>query len=259
MKKEVHIIYHPSYELDYPTAGCECPPRVTSIMNTLSKKYPVFEPETCSEDDILLCHTKRLLESEKNSDHRRHEIACLAAGGAILAAEKATEGILPFAVIRPPGHHASNDSNWGFCFYNNIAISLRVLQRDGLIRTGAILDIDLHFGDGSDNIFIDDDSINVLNIQSGYSEEFIKETKDGLNSLPNVDILAVSAGFDQYIKDWGANLSTEDYYKVGEIAGRYAKNNCESRIYAILEGGYYIEDLGKNTLSLIQGMQVGLQ
>ncbi len=254
MKKQVNLIYHPSFSHDYPTAGCECPSRVTAIIKELQDEFLVITPEPCTESDILLCHTKRLHDEEKAYNPDRYETARLALGGAMLAANKAMQNIFSFAIIRPPGHHASSDSNWGFCFFNNMAIALRSLQREKKIKTAAVLDIDLHFGDGTDNIFADDDTIHVLNIQSSNAADFINETRSALQALPEIDILAISAGFDQYIKDWGANLSTKDYYTIGSLAADYANKNCDVRIFAILEGGYFIPDLGKNTLSLIKGI-----
>src|SRR4030042_1033954 len=76
-----------------------------------------------------------------------------AAGGAIKAAQIAMEGEVSFGLIRPPGHHASPDGCWGFCFFNNIAVALARLQSEDLIENALILDFDLHFGDGTNNIF----------------------------------------------------------------------------------------------------------
>ncbi len=80
-----------------------------------------------------------------------YDIAALAAGGAIqTAAIGLTEPC--FGLIRPPGHHASAASSWGFCYFNNMAVALEKLYREKKIGTAFILDFDLHFGDGTVNI-----------------------------------------------------------------------------------------------------------
>jgi len=253
MKPEIKIVYHPEYSSNYSTASCEVPVRVTGIIESLEDKYTIVKPGPCSEEDILLSHSHELLQKEKKFTSR-YEVARLAVGGAILCSELAMDGDIPFGVIRPPGHHASHDDNWGFCFFNNMAIAINRLLKNNRIKRAVILDIDLHFGDGTDNIFSDNDCVDVLNIQSSTPEYFIYETESALDSIVSADIIAISAGFDQYIMDWGANLSTDDYNTIGKIAGSFAINKCDGRIFSIFEGGYYIPDLGKNTLALIDGI-----
>ncbi|PKL40899.1 MAG: acetylpolyamine aminohydrolase [Spirochaetae bacterium HGW-Spirochaetae-1] len=257
MSVETRLIYHSRYATHYSTASCEKPDRVTSIFQTLMDHFPVIEPGPCSEDDILLCHSRGLLESEKQ-DSGRYEVACLSAGGAILCSELAMEGINAFGIIRPPGHHASPDQNWGFCFFNNMAIAISRLINTGKIGKAVILDIDLHFGDGTDNIFKYDNNVSVINIQSSTPREFIDETRNELKKIAEADIIGISAGFDQYEKDWGSNLSTEDYRTIGIIAGEFAGRICRGRVFSILEGGYFVPDLGLNALALIEGINGGL-
>ncbi len=254
---KIRIVYHPDYQNHYTTASCETPARVTSIMEYLDGRFPVIQPEECSDKDILLCHSDGLLTIEKQMPDRYH-VARLAAGGAITAAQLAIEGFTSFAVIRPPGHHANPDHNWGFCFFNNMAIAIMKLLADGTINSATILDIDLHFGDGTDTIFKSHDNIHVLNIQSSNPDDFLKSTESSLNSIGHSDIIAISAGFDQYEKDWGANLTIDDYRKIGVLAGAFARNRCNGRIFTILEGGYFIPDLGNNTESLLMGIMQGL-
>ena len=249
----VRVIYHPAYTTDYVTASCEIPERAVSVIKALEQRYQTVQPGPCSDEDILLCHTEDLLRSEK-IDTGRYETARLAAGGAILAFDLAMDGYIPFAAVRPPGHHASADHNWGFCFFNNIAIAVKKGLEKKRISSAVILDIDLHFGDGTDNIFADDKRVDVLNIQSSNPVDFIKETESSLGMIKKTDMLAISAGFDQYEKDWGGNLSTSDYRKLGEISAEFARAKTGGRLFAVLEGGYYIPDLGKNALALIEGM-----
>jgi acetoin utilization deacetylase AcuC-like enzyme len=222
-------------------------------MKVLGSKFPIVEPDPCSESDILLCHSEGLLAMEKQ-DAERFNVAKRAAGGAITAADLALAGTIPFGVIRPPGHHANPDHNWGFCFFNNMGIAIRKMQKEKRIQKAVILDIDLHFGDGTDTIFKGDSNVHVLNIQSSNPEDFIRETEAKLSSVGDTDIIGISAGFDQYEKDWGSNLSTEDYRTIGALAGDFAEHHAGGKIFALLEGGYYIPDLGTNALALLEGM-----
>lgn len=249
----VRVVYHPAYLSGYSAASCECPQRVSSIMAELSPRYTVVEPSPCSDDDILRCHSLGLLCQER-MDPSRLEVAKLAAGGAILAAELALEGYVSFACVRPPGHHANPDHNWGFCIFNNMAVALKKLLAEGRIPSALVLDIDLHFGDGTDAAFAGSESVTVLNIQSSNPGDFLRETEAHLAAAEPSGVIGISAGFDQYEKDWGANLATQDYRRIGELAAGYA-SRCGAKIFAVLEGGYYLPDLGKNARALIEGMR----
>ncbi|HPI90242.1 MAG TPA: histone deacetylase family protein [Spirochaetota bacterium] len=227
------------------------------IYDEFAPLYEIIKPEPCSDEDILRCHSEGLLLCEKN-DPGRYEISRLAAGGAIKAAELSLEGFLPFAVIRPPGHHANPDHNWGFCFFNNMGIALMKLLSTNQINRAVVLDIDLHFGDGTDAIFKNNEAVSVYNIQSSNRDDFIKTTENTLAGAGPSDVIGISAGFDQYIKDWGANLTTEDYETIGEIAGAFSRKHCGGKIFIILEGGYYLPDLGVNAHSLLKGVHKAL-
>ena len=124
------------------------PGRLESIMNIIKSKlddYEIITPEPATEEDILRAHGNRHYEYIKN-DPLLYELASLAVGGSILAAEEGYNRNPAFAVIRPPGHHASADSCWGFCFFNNISISLLKLYSDKKIKSAFVLDFDLHTG-----------------------------------------------------------------------------------------------------------------
>ncbi len=144
------VIYDDAYLIDYPTASCETPARVMSIMKVLKEHYPILRPTPASDEDILMVHHQSILNVVKQGPEL-YKAATMAVGGAIMAAELACQGRATFAAIRPPGHHASPGSHWGFCFFNNVAIAIEKMIRNRKISRALILDIDLHFGDGTDN------------------------------------------------------------------------------------------------------------
>jgi acetoin utilization deacetylase AcuC-like enzyme len=246
------VIYHDLYLTDYPTASCETPSRVESIMRVLGKHYPILEPSPAEEEDILLVHTRSILESVKREPDL-YSAALAAAGGAIMAAELACEGQIAFAAVRPPGHHASPESHWGFCFFNNVAISLEKLLRADRIAQALVLDIDLHFGDGTDRFFAGRRDVAVANIQDNHRDAFLRNVDRALSSH-EYDIIAISAGFDRHVHDWGGTLTTDDYFTIGRSVRDFAADQCEGRCYAVLEGGYNIDVLGDNALALCRGM-----
>ncbi|MFC1833422.1 histone deacetylase family protein [Thermodesulfobacteriota bacterium] len=251
-EKQLKVIYDDIYLTDYPTASCETPERVESIIGVLGKHYPVIAPTPASEAEVLMVHTESILESVRG-DEGLFKAALAATGGALLAAEMAMRGEPTFAAVRPPGHHASPASHWGFCFFNNVAISLEKLLRMGEIAQALVLDIDLHFGDGTDNFFTGSKNVEVANIQQNDREIFLHDVDRALSST-EYDVIAISAGFDRHVEDWGGTLTTEDYYVIGRNVRDFARSKCEGRYYAVLEGGYNTSVLGENALALCRGM-----
>jgi acetoin utilization deacetylase AcuC-like enzyme len=152
-------------------------------------------------------------------------------------------------LIRPPGHHASRDSAWGFCFFNNMALALTLLKKRSQISRALVLDIDLHFGDGTVNILEGEPWVEIVNVETDKRSLFIKTIRKVLEST-EYDMVGVSAGFDTYEKDWGGILTTEDYYTIG----RLVKTNAEKR-FTLLEGGYFLPDLGKNVKAFLEGFR----
>ena len=205
--------------------------------------------EPASEADIAHIHTTTHIEYVKRMGV--YDVAALAAGGAIQAA---TLGLKEpcFGLIRPPGHHASSDGAWGFCYFNNMAIALDHLRRGRKIETAYVLDIDLHFGDGTVNILKAEDYVTVHNVAAKHREEYIAEVRDGMEHC-DAGIIGISAGFDNHEDDWGGTLSTQDYRDIGMMVSGAANRNGGG-CFAILEGGYNHQVLGYNTLALIKGL-----
>ncbi len=247
------VVYHERYREVYSGDPAANAGRIESIFEELYGSFDFVTPLFASVDDLKLVHT----QNHVNSIKRRgvYENALLAVGGAIKASELAMKGEPAFGLIRPPGHHASSDSCWGFCFFNNIAISIEKLRRVGKIKKAVVVDIDLHYGDGTANIFQSTPEVSYFHMPGGKREEQLKALSEHLDSEEGYDLIAVSAGFDRHIEDWGGTLTTEDYKSIGRMIKKFAERVCKGRRYGVLEGGYNHRVLGKNVRSLIETMK----
>ncbi len=266
----MNIVFHRKYyNSEYAADPAASPGRLEGIMDILSqlKEYEISTPESATKEDILRAHTQRHLQNIER-DGLLYELSALAAGGAILAAEEAYNGNPTFAVIRPPGHHASANSCWGFCYFNNISISLLKLYSEGKIKSAFVLDFDLHNGDfissrnetenGNINILEgrkDNFKVKILNPDSSGRTNYLEEVENYMHNLKDIDILVASAGFDQGIEDWGHLLYPEDYYELGMLMKKYSEKLCNGRRFALLEGGYNHMVLPKNVHSFCKGFQ----
>lgn len=248
------VVYHEMYNIVYASDPAAKAGRIETIYDVIAPHFEFVEPEPATEKDILRAHTPRHIDSIK-ANGRLYEVAALAAGGAIKAAELAYDGAPAFGLIRPPGHHASSDSCWGFCFFNNMAIAILKLRSESKAEKAFILDIDLHFGDGTVNILGGEPGVSILNPNHGGREAYLEEVSEQLKieAARGCDIVAVSAGFDEYELDWGGRLKTEDYKTIASMVKEFSDENCAGRRFAILEGGYYHPDLGKNVKALLDG------
>ena len=246
------VVYHPRYEEVYASDPAARAGRMESIIREVSPHFDVVTAGPATASDVGLVHSDKHIKYIQGMA-LTYEIALLAAGGAIKAAELAAGGEPAFALIRPPGHHASRDHCWGFCFFNNIAISIARLRKEGKIKTAVILDIDLHFGDGTDNIFDGTPEVVYFHPDGRDRQEFV----DGISRFltqTEADIVAVSAGFDRHEQDWGGLLKTEDYETIGKLVKEYAQRVCQGRRYGALEGGYNHDVIGANVNALLRGM-----
>jgi acetoin utilization deacetylase AcuC-like enzyme len=201
-----------------------------------------------------------------------YEAALLAAGTAIEAARRRG-----FAFVRPPGHHALAGSAMGFCLFNNIAIAARALQADGLERI-AIVDFDVHHGNGTDTIFREDDSVlfvslhqwpfypgtggpndqaeTTLNIplaagcgDDEYMHEFDRVVEPAVARFAP-DAVLVSAGFDAHADDplAGMNVTADGFRELARRCGVMAPH-----VAAVLEGGYRLETLPTLVAAALEG------
>jgi acetoin utilization deacetylase AcuC-like enzyme len=274
------IIYSPEC-LEYQSSGHpESPERVRAAHRLLRKDHTFAKPRPCSGKELLLVHTQNLVDMVRNSrisdpdtpalpGMYRH--ACLSAGAALEAMRFALKGEKAFSLMRPPGHHAGRDFLGGFCYFNSIAVAVS----KALLKAGraAILDIDCHHGNGTQDIFLrnrdvlyislhqsplypgtglesQDNCINFPLPPGTREKQYLSVLRKALTRISEFrpGLVAVSAGFDTYRGDTISNLSLEkeSYLKIGE-----AISSLEFPGFAVLEGGYSTElaECVKNFLS----------
>ncbi len=223
--------------------------RMEAVVGVIESEVQIVEAEPASESDITAVHSIDQIERVRHGG--LYPICALAAGGAIQAAQLAMAEP-SFGLIRPPGHHASAGSSWGFCYFNNMAIALESLKRTRKIKSAYVLDIDLHFGDGTHNILEPRGYVTIYNPQARDRKTYLDEIAAEMEKCA-VDLIGISAGFDNHVNDWGGLLRTEDYREIGRMV-RESANRYGGGCFGILEGGYNHEVLGHNVMALIEGL-----
>jgi acetoin utilization deacetylase AcuC-like enzyme len=252
------VVYTNKLAARYPANPVESPDRVSIPAELLSEcGYEFVEPHPALLDDIARVHGREHIDLVKKMG--LYQAAALAAGGAIAAAELALAGQPALALVRPPGHHASANRAWGMCCFNSMAVALKKIRPAA--RRALIIDIDLHYGDGTASIFRGDRDVKIVNpwsVDESFEyldideSRYLRQVEDAFLDF-DPDIVAVSAGFDTYLQDWGGLLGIEDYRKIG-IAIRDGAESCGGRRFALLEGGYH-PDLKWCIKSFIDGFK----
>ncbi len=233
----------------------------------------------------------RLVEPDTYVTPQSYEIACLAAGGAVKAVDAVLAGATQGAavLIRPPGHHATRSRAMGFCLINNIAVAARFARRAHAVERVAIVDYDVHHGNGTQDIFYDDP--NVLYVSTHQSPLYpgsgsMTETGRGPGTgftvnvplppgvgdegfvqvfdevvLPSLDrfrpdAVLVSVGFDAHWADPLANmnLSLTGYDRLARLLIEGARAWCEGRIVFVMEGGYDLEVLAHGWANIVRAL-----
>ena len=183
-----------------------------------------------------------------------------------------------FCAVRPPGHHAEKEKAMGFCIFNNVAVGANYLIEKYKYNKIAIIDFDVHHGNGTQDIFYDNEKVlfisthqypyypgsgsekekgnfnNVFNIplEAGTSaEKYLNAYENVLNKVREFkpEFLLFSAGFDAHIDDPLAQLqlSSEDFYKITKRTLEISKPFCNGNVVSILEGGYDLKALQEST------------
>jgi acetoin utilization deacetylase AcuC-like enzyme len=219
------------------------------------------------------------------------EAALRSAGGAIYAVDEVALGHVDnaFVATRPPGHHAEAATPMGFCFFNNAAIAVRHAQAAHGIERVAIVDFDVHHGNGTQDIFWSDKSVmyasthqmplypgtgarsecgehnQIVNapLRAGDGGEAFREAF-AQAILPRVeafrpDLVIVSAGFDAHYRDplGNLNLREADFAWATQRVAALAQKRCGGRLVSLLEGGYDLEGLGRSAAAHVGALMGG--
>jgi acetoin utilization deacetylase AcuC-like enzyme len=218
---------------------------------------------------------------------RSFEIALLSCGAVLSCCDAVIDGSVrrAFAAVRPPGHHAEPDRSMGFCLFGNVAIAARYLQRRHGVGHVAIVDFDVHHGNGTQAAFEDDPSVLFISIHqhpstcypgSGHDWEVGEAAGRGstLNIplmpgsgdaeylaafeskvIPKLDhfkpeILLISAGFDAHQDDPLANMEVSEmgFEAMTRLLVAAADVHCQGRVISALEGGYHLRALGRSVV-----------
>lgn len=300
----VRVYTHPACLGHDTGAGhAERPERLAAVIDALRAAFDDLEwreAPRASRGQLLAVHSPALVDTVLRPVHEAilldpdtvlspgsAEAALRAAGAAIAAVDAACRGEAPraFCAVRPPGHHATADTAMGFCLFNNLAVAAtHALQAHGLARV-AIVDFDVHHGNGSQDIFAAEPRVmyasshqwplypgtgapgerGVGNLRNAAlapgsgGEAFRAAWRDVL--LPALEgfrpqLLLVSAGFDAHWRDPLAELQLEadDFaWLTGELAG-IADRHAQGRMVAALEGGYDLRGLAESCVGHVAAL-----
>ena len=298
------IVHHPIYRKhDTGSGHPETPLRYDAVMDALRDDDAFWaslremKPEKASKGLMLAAHTaqhfKRVegavehgvdrLDADTIISIQSFDAALFAAGGAVAGVDAVMQGGArnAFVAVRPPGHHASAENAMGFCLFNNVAVAARYAQNHYKeIERVAIIDWDVHHGNGTQGIFYDDPSVyffsmhqypwypgtgtrgetghgrglgKTMNIPVKANTEASEQTRMLEGALEDItakfkpDLIMISAGFDAHLTDplGQLRLENEDFVAMTRTVKQWADEACGGRIVSCLEGGYNLETLGE--------------
>nr|QNO53633.1 hypothetical protein NGENPBHE_00033 [Methanosarcinales archaeon ANME-1 ERB6] len=306
------FVYHEDYLKHDTGYHPESAERLVSIMRKLEEagfmeKLRRIVPVKASKEQIQYVHAPEyikkveamckggggMLDSDTPVCTDTYEIALLSAGGVIKAADEVMDESNNlrriFALIRPPGHHATTNKGMGFCIFNNIAIAAEHLKRKYGIKRVLIADWDVHHGNGTQEVFFDDPSVLYFSTHqyphypgTGWVDEVGKGEGEGftvnvplpagvddagyLYALNNIlvpiamdfspEFVLVSVGFDAHVADPLAsmNVTSPGFGLFTDVLKGIAKKNGKGRIVMALEGGYNLDAIAKSTLSVFNSL-----
>ena len=303
------IFYHTDFENHIPTLNNpECANRTKNIMGLIQKEnFPnitIEEPEKIKKELIYAAHDKDFVDETINKFPENDEIHYLdqetpvssgskdatlrAAGAGIDAINSIIDGKSKnaFCIVRPPGHHACINKSMGFCVFNNVAIAAYYLINKYDYSNIAIVDFDVHHGNGTQDIFYNNKNVtyysthqyplypgtgdvdevgcgNIFNIplvsgtsSASYQKIFQEKIIEQLE-IQQPDFLIISAGFDAHKDDPLANinLTNEDFVILTKKLKIIADKYCNGKILSMLEGGYDISALENAMIGHISELQ----
>jgi len=289
------------------TGHPEQPVRASRVYREIAKAGLIprileTKPKACEEETLALAHEPAYLaQAKKDVLSGRStlstgdtqicgdswEVARRATGGALQAVDDVLNGKIAraFCLSRPPGHHATPSKGMGFCLFNHVAVAARYAQKKHGVGKILIVDWDVHHGNGTQDVFYEDDSVLFLSTHQspwypgtgsreetgkgkglGYTLNFplpagsgrseIVEGAFGLD-LPKKmsgfepELILVSAGFDSRRGDplGQFRLQDEDFANLTKLIVGLANEYCEGKVVSVLEGGYDLDGLAKASLA----------
>jgi len=297
------LVHHPIYEKhDTGYGHPETPERYRVVIDAiksdgeLGKKLVEIMPQKAPQGIVQAAHTKTHFKRVENAfadgldrldadtviSMQSFDAALFAAGGAITAVDAVMQGEArnAFVAVRPPGHHATAEHAMGFCIFNNVAVAARYAQNKYKeIERVAIIDWDVHHGNGTQGIFYSDPRVFFFSMHQypwypGTGSRGETGEGRGLGATMNIplkaftnadeqkrmfeaatgdiaaqmkpDLIFISAGFDAHLTDPLGQLQLEDpdFESMTRTVMQWADDVCEGRIVSCLEGGYNLETLG---------------
>ena len=275
----------------------EKPDRVTTVIKNLKKNKNLIWKKNKKFDSKILdfTHTPEYVKQVEDSFPKKGLVfldadtiispgskdATYDAVGSIISAIDGVENKEfknAFCAVRPPGHHSEKEKSMGFCIYNNVAVGANYLIKKYSYKKIAIIDFDVHHGNGTQNIFYNNEKVlyisthqypyypgsgsdkekgihnNIFNIPlpaGTTSQEYLNAYESVLKKIKDFrpEFILFSAGFDAHKDDPLAQLqlTSEDFYEITKRTLKYAKINCNSKVVSILEGGYDLNALAEST------------
>ena len=301
----VALFTHPDMLAHRPGVGHpESPERLQAVLDALDAAELDLDRLAATEADVAdlerlhpVAHVARLLAAAPDSGFRQLDADTILSPGSVRAARLAAGAVIDavravargetaraFAAVRPPGHHAEPDQSMGFCLFSNVAVAARVAQAEGMARV-AVIDFDVHHGNGTQAAFEADDSLflgsihqmplypgtgaasetgvgNIVNapVPPHAAREAWRATfSGGLMSALQVfapDLILISAGFDAHRRDPLAHqsLEAEDFAWATRAVLEVARSCCGGKVVSSLEGGYDLEGLGRSAVAHVQAL-----